>query len=296
MSFACRVNSNRFILLLKLDIKDVRCISTICNRYTARSSTKWQRPSILRVMPVLHHLNSVSFGQLPSQQNALELFDFQNDWPADDIDAVKRDMIVLPNFISEAEEKSLHDETEKTMKRMRYQYDHWDDAIHGYREMEKIEWWPENETVFKRLRERAFDQQTLPHVHILDLAGDGIIKPHVDSSRYCGTTIAGISLLTDCVMRLKRTNENKYKQGKLDEDNTGASTIVPMADNATGNVDSENEWNYYVDILLTRRSLYIMKDSARYKFTHEVLPTKALFKGHEVVKSRRVSIICRNQP
>lgn len=234
--------------------------------------------------------------QPATTQNALELFDFQNEWPVDDIDAVKRDMIVVPDFISEAEEQGLHAETEKTMKRMRYQYDHWDDAIHGYREMEMIEWRPENEAVLKRLRARAFDQQTLPHVHILDLAGDGIIKPHVDSSRYCGTTIAGISLLTDCIMRLRRTNENKYKQGKLDEANGGGDGAVSMANDSSVSAEPQHEYTYYVDVLLKRRSLYIMKESARYRFTHEVLPTKALFKGHEVIKSRRVSIICRNQP
>lgn len=257
------------------------------------------RPEHFRSVKTIHtaaSLSNCSANGVPSavNPNACELFDFHDVWPTDDVDNVKRDMIVVPDFISEAEEERLHAETEKTMKRMRYQYDHWDDAIHGYREMEKIEWWPENEKVFQRLRDRAFSHETLPHVHILDLAADGIIKPHVDSSRYCGTTIAGISLLTDCIMRLRRTDENKYKQGKVDGNGTSEETPTTIAAN---NGESEPpEWNYYVDVLLKQRSLYIMKDTARYQFTHEVLPTKSLFKGHEIYKNRRISIICRNQP
>lgn len=215
-----------------------------------------------------------------------QLFDFQMDWPTDVRTTFNRDMILIQNFISEHEEHQLQTEIEKTMKRMRYQYDHWDDAIHGYREREKDDWSKVNDEILQRIRTKAFKENILPQVHILDLAADGIIKPHVDSSRYCGSTIAGLSLFTDCIMRLRRIDENKYKQDKIGE--STAQTMVPNAAN-------EPEFNYFVDILLKRRSLYIMKDTARYNFTHEVLPTKSIFCGNEIIKDRRVSIICRNQ-
>lgn len=233
-----------------------------------------------------------------------EYFEFHHEWPTNIRDEFQRNMIVIENFVTEAEEMALFEEVKKSMRRMRYQYDHWDDAIHGYREMEKADWLPDNEQVIQRMRAKAFEANVLPHVHILDLAADGIIKPHVDSSRYCGSTIAGLSLLTDCIMRLKRVDESKYKQNRFGEEEgeqqeggerNGLSRRSNY-ENSNWTDDTANEFNYFVDVLLKRRSLYIMKDSARYNFSHEVLPSNSTFAGKEVVKERRISIICRNQP
>lgn len=219
-----------------------------------------------------------------------KLFDFHNEWPTDVKTEFLRDMILIEDFVTETEEESLCAETQKSMKRMRYQYDHWDDAIHGYREMEKTDWRPENELLFQKVRNKAFVANVLPHVHILDLAADGIIKPHVDSSRYCGSTIAGLSLMTDCIMRLRRVDEKEYEQNKLDQNTPDSPQPKHQSASAI-----KKEFDYFADVLLKRRSLYIMKDSARYKFSHEVLATNSLFKGNEIVKGRRISIICRNQ-
>ena len=58
-------------------------------------------------------------------------------------------------------------------------------AIHGFRETERLQWRPENERVLRRVRRLALPPGTPPlrHVHVLDLAADGVIKPHVDSRR-----------------------------------------------------------------------------------------------------------------
>lgn len=213
------------------------------------------------------------------------VFVFHNEWPAVVKTEFLRDMCLYEDFISVDEEQTLMTEVEQVTKRMRYEYDHWDDAIHGYRETERKNWYPQNRLVLDRVGKFAFDTKVMPFVHILDLAKDGVIKPHVDSSRYCGNIIAGLSLLTDCIMRLRRVDETKYYQGSKD-----AGQIQIKAD--SGN--SGGEFDYYADILLKRRSLYVMRDSARYKFTHEVLAPGALFKGAPVDKDRRVSIICRN--
>lgn len=197
-------------------------------------------------------------------------------------------MIIVENFITETEEQSLVAEAEKSMKRMRYEYDHWDDAIHGYREREKEDWNPDNRIIFERIRQLAFETNTLPAVHILDLAKDGIIKPHVDSSRYCGNTIAGLSLLTDCIMRLKRIDEKQYVQSKAGEDATCPA-------NKSAEASPAIVYEHFVDALLKRRSLYIMKHTARYNFTHEVLATNATFVDTPIEKGRRISIISRNQ-
>lgn len=42
--------------------------------------------------------------------------------------AVKHDMQVLPDFISEHEEANLLAELEPVLKKMRYEFDHWDNV------------------------------------------------------------------------------------------------------------------------------------------------------------------------
>lgn len=42
--------------------------------------------------------------------------------------AVQRDMQVLPDFVTEQEEASLLAELEPVLKKMRYEFDHWDNV------------------------------------------------------------------------------------------------------------------------------------------------------------------------
>ncbi|KAK4323555.1 hypothetical protein Pmani_005752 [Petrolisthes manimaculis] len=152
------------------------------------------------------------------------------------------------------------------LDRLKYEYNHWDDAIHGFREIERSRWSKSSSNILARIRHLAFpgpEKQQLPQTHILDLAQSGVIKPHVDSVRFCGNIICGVCLLSDAVMRLV-------------------------------NVDHKDQ---IVDVLLQRCSLYIMKDQSRFNYTHEVLGDKESFFGNEAVeRGRRVSIICRNHP
>ncbi|XP_066498426.1 alpha-ketoglutarate-dependent dioxygenase alkB homolog 7, mitochondrial isoform X2 [Hoplias malabaricus] len=172
---------------------------------------------------------------------------------------------VRQDFITEEEEKELLRELEPGLKKRRYEFNHWDDAIHGFRETEKLQWGSECTGVLARVRATAFPEGSplLGPVHVLDLDKTGFIKPHVDSVKFCGSTIAGICLLSDSVMRLVR------------EENSA-------------------DW---VDLLLSRRSLYILRDEARFKFTHEILKDEeSYFSGQKVPRHRRISVICRNLP
>ncbi|ESO94504.1 hypothetical protein LOTGIDRAFT_118068 [Lottia gigantea] len=174
-------------------------------------------------------------------------------------------MKVYENFLTEKEEESLMLEIEPQIKRIRYQDTHWDDAIHGYRETERKVWNSVNQEILKKVRDISFAPGTpqIDFTHILDIKKDGYIKPHIDAVRFCGRIIAGLCLLSPCVMRLVLEKD----KGK------------------------------YADILLNRRALYVMKDRARYEYTHEVLAAeKSYFKGNIVPRDRRVSVICRNQP
>ncbi|XP_014254568.1 alpha-ketoglutarate-dependent dioxygenase alkB homolog 7, mitochondrial [Cimex lectularius] len=174
-----------------------------------------------------------------------------------------KDLSISNDFIDDDEEKSIMDEIGPYLKRMRYEYDHWDNAIHGFKETEKLEWNAKNSEILKRVREFAFPEGSgqLPHVHILDLAENGYIKPHTDSDRFCGDVIAGLSLLTDSVMRFIKADDITF------------------------------------DVKLQRKSLYIMKGCVRYDFTHEILSNEnSYFNGERVEKKRRISVICRSEP
>ncbi|XP_006791677.1 alpha-ketoglutarate-dependent dioxygenase alkB homolog 7, mitochondrial [Neolamprologus brichardi] len=172
---------------------------------------------------------------------------------------------VRTDFITEAEEAAFLRELDPGLKKKRYEFDHWDDAIHGYRETERLRWGAVCEEILNRVRSTAFPEcsQLLGPVHVIDLDKTGYIKPHIDSVKFCGSTIAGLSLLSDSIMRLVKE-------------------------------DTPSEW---LDLLLSRRSLYILRDQARYKFTHEILKNEeSVFNGQRVPRQRRISVICRNLP
>jgi hypothetical protein len=64
-------------------------------------------------------------------------------------------------------------------------YEHFVQAIHGYRETERLRWNPQNTSILQRVRDIAFPPGTpqLSLVHLLDISADGVIKPHIDSVR-----------------------------------------------------------------------------------------------------------------
>ncbi|XP_038627713.1 alpha-ketoglutarate-dependent dioxygenase alkB homolog 7, mitochondrial [Tachyglossus aculeatus] len=173
--------------------------------------------------------------------------------------------VVRPDFLSVDEEAALSRELDPQLRRRRYQFDHWDAAIHGFRETEKSRWSEPSRAILQRVRAAAFDpnQPQLPLVHVLDLDQSGYIKPHVDSVKFCGSTIAGLSLLSASVMRL---------------------------------VDSRDP-QQWLELLLEPRSLYILRGPARYDFSHQILrDQESFFAGRKVPRGRRISVICRSLP
>ncbi|KAE8749101.1 hypothetical protein FOCC_FOCC004270 [Frankliniella occidentalis] len=189
---------------------------------------------------------------------------FSKDILPEEREALLKDMIVHNDFLSDVEEKCIIDEIEPIISRLQYEYDHWDNAIHGFRETERLQWTKPSTAILDRVRQIAFPKgkPQLKHVHVLDLAENGFIKPHIDSVRFCGDTIAGLSLLSDSVMRLVH----------------------------------DKDANKIVDVLLKQRSLYVMRDSARYNFTHEILKKDtSRFNDNIVPRHRRISVICRSE-
>uniref|UniRef100_A0A2K5WQZ7 Alpha-ketoglutarate-dependent dioxygenase alkB homolog 7, mitochondrial n=1 Tax=Macaca fascicularis TaxID=9541 RepID=A0A2K5WQZ7_MACFA len=138
-------------------------------------------------------------------------------------------------------------------------------AIHGFRETEKSRWSEASRAILQRVQAAAFGpgQTLLSSVHVLDLEARGYIKPHVDSIKFCGATIAGLSLLSPSVMRLVHTQH-------------------------------PGEW---LELLLEPGSLYILRGSARYDFSHEILRDEESFFGERrIPRGRRISVICRSLP
>ncbi len=174
--------------------------------------------------------------------------------------------VVRADFVSAEEERALMAEVEPHLKRQVYERDHWDEAIAVFRETERKNWNKKNAPVVERIKSAAFDpdkHRLLPYVHVLDLSADGHIKPHVDSARFCGDTVAVLSLLSDSVARFV-----------LEADKTQV-----------------------VDCMVPARSLYVMAGSSRYDFTHEILADgESEFGGVKVPRARRVSVICRCEP
>uniref|UniRef100_A0A8C6D4N3 Alpha-ketoglutarate-dependent dioxygenase alkB homolog 7, mitochondrial n=1 Tax=Moschus moschiferus TaxID=68415 RepID=A0A8C6D4N3_MOSMO len=173
--------------------------------------------------------------------------------------------VVRPGFLTAAEEETLSRELEPELRRRRYEYDHWDAAIHGFRETEKSRWSEASRAILRRVQAAAFGpgQSLLSSVHVLDLEPRGYIKPHVDSIKFCGSTIAGLSLLSPSIMRLVHTQE-------------------------------PGEW---LELLLEPGSLYILRGLARYDFSHEILRDEESFFGERrIPRGRRISVICRSLP
>lgn len=57
--------------------------------------------------------------------------EFKNEWPVHEKESFLKDMIVIEDFLSVDEEAKLFEEVEPYMKRLRYEFDHWDDVRWG---------------------------------------------------------------------------------------------------------------------------------------------------------------------
>lgn len=195
-------------------------------------------------------------------------FIFNDNFPVNLKKEFAESFLIYENFVNEEEEKNLMEEFEKHFKRHLYEKDHWDNAIAKFRETEKKFFNKTNTPIVERIRNLAFPQtgkhsKVLPYTHVLDLAEDGYIKPHVDSVRFCGDRVAVLSLLSSSVARFR-----------LDKDREVA-----------------------VDVCIPRLSLYVMKGISRYDFAHEILKNdESNFDGEHIQKGRRISVIRRNEP
>lgn len=71
------------------------------------------------------------FDLVAATKSSAGLTSFHGVWPSAERKDFEQDMRIVPDFISEAEEKQLHEEIEPYMSRLRYEFDHWDDVSIG---------------------------------------------------------------------------------------------------------------------------------------------------------------------
>lgn len=138
---------------------------------------------------------------------------------------------------------------------------HYDGVIRRFREMH-VTSWPSDINgllpALQRLQQLCPTKDT--QTHILHLATDGEILPHVDNIGVSGSWIMGVSLGSARVMRLESTEAKDI----------GA-----------------------FEIPLTSGSVYIQKDSTRYGYQHSILKDSVL-DGKHYSGGQRLSVMIRD--
>ncbi|KAJ6608590.1 hypothetical protein B0H10DRAFT_519164 [Mycena sp. CBHHK59/15] len=92
--------------------------------------------------------------------------------------------------------------------------------------------------------------------HLLHLAADGEIHPHVDSITASGSWILAVSLGAERLLRLQGPKESSD----------------------------------FFEVLLPSGSVYIQRDSLRFEYKHSI-PRMGTFEGREITGGQRVSIM-----
>lgn len=163
--------------------------------------------------------------------------------------------------------------------RRRYEKGHWDAVIKDYKEVELPDDLIEDQgisDIFRKTRDLleknhlSYQPVTWLPCHAIDLKEGGELNAHVDSVKFSGDLVAGISLLSSSIMRL-----------------------VPHIDGGGPLYDG------HVDLYLPPLSLYALTGVARYRYSHELLKTQSTFTGPDgtstiVQRGHRLSIIFRD--
>ncbi|ETI38507.1 hypothetical protein F443_15787 [Phytophthora nicotianae P1569] len=221
------------------------------------------RPLRCSLVPLRRLLSSSAVAAPPSQSLWQDVYNLDATHCHDPL-VSEDDLQLMLDVITDDEEKVLSDECARILKRRRFEENHWDDVIIKYKEMERSRWSTETQRILQKVREVAIlprDLTYFPAVHVIELAEDGYIKPHVDSIKFSGRVVAGINLLSPSIMRFK-----------------------------------EEHGDSVIDAYLQRRSMYMMTGRVRYHYTHEILPGAQVFRGEVPVnRTHRISIMLRDE-
>mmetsp|Transcript_35068 Transcript_35068/g.55152 ORF Transcript_35068/g.55152 Transcript_35068/m.55152 type:complete len:220 (+) Transcript_35068:102-761(+) len=185
--------------------------------------------------------------------------------------SLQGDIRVFEEVVSTKEEESIVRELDAIFARKRYATNHWDGVIESYKESERLSWADEENHKIVQKIQRFISGHVDFHfpgflpTHAIDLSEEGFISPHIDSIKFSGGFVAGLSLLSHSVMKFQ---------------------------------DERNSLNI-IEAQLPPRSLYLMTGDVRYHYTHEILPQGGVAKLstqkplHQ--RGRRISLIFRDQ-
>jgi hypothetical protein len=151
-------------------------------------------------------------------------------------------------------------------------------VIKHYREIEVLdgEWSADSLVIINNIRRIIAKEVSLPEgaswlpIHVIDLHKIGYIDRHVDSVKFSGGFVCGLSLLCPAIMTL--TPE-------------GASGPLPLPGPPPR-------------FLMPPNSLYVMRGDARYKYAHAVRSPadgEQVWKGREIGSERRISLMFRDE-
>lgn len=219
------------------------------------------------------------------------------------VDLASLGLTLIPDFVTAEEETALLEEFLTPLKKSRYEDGHWDAVISRYRERQfpfdrlnpitqqvtmraqalfpaQAAFFPPFSPPNSRFPAGACVGAALPYVHAIDLAKEGgEIRSHVDSVKFSGAVVCGLSLGSDAIMRL--TEERDAGRGSDSNDSNGDAAHA-------------HAHAVVIDIKLLRRSLYLITGKARYLWGHAVLGAKESAELG-IKRERRLSIIMRDE-
>jgi len=188
-------------------------------------------------------------------------------------------LVYLENAVTAAEEETLVRYVAPLLMARRYEDGHWDSVISKYKEIELVpsQSPPEVRALLTRLAERVMAEyehkpvlQSMLPPHVVDLAAEGSISPHVDNIRHSGAVLAGLSLLSTRVMRLEKEADREKQMAPTPES--------------------------VIEQVLKARSLYMLKGPLRYEYAHSILGPNdtPLLSRDPITFKRRISIVFRD--
>ena len=203
--------------------------------------------------------------------------------------------VVHDNIITQAESDALKKDVLERLRKRRFQKGHWDAVITDYKEVEIPSYTLSQESLvcLERLQRyievnnfNGKEVEWLP-MHAIQLKKDSKLKAHVDSVKFSGEIVAGLSLSSPSIMRLKPASSSEI----ADDD------YVPDHHDESQSKSLENAG--HVDLYLPPLSLYVLSGVSRFRYTHELLPTNSSFQWNgeiiNVERDTRISIIFRDK-
>ena len=200
------------------------------------------------------------------------------------------------DLISKDEEAMLFQYLDPIFKRKKYQGKHWDSVIAYYKEIELETATADVSALLDRVRATIRDKLCDEDIafippHAVDLDRAGVINPHVDSIKFSGDLIAGLSICSTRILRLSAA-PLEFRQDHKSNANTNTKTNAASADCAGDKAIDEHE------LYLPPRSLYMLRGPLRYHYCHSILgkghDSRAVQAIPEEQLDRRISVMFRN--